>query len=96
MRCAVRFISDALASVTNATAKARMRLFVKRSTARPLDGLEFLRAKGDEKENNTRDSNVVPHRSTNRARACLTSQSGRDVVLSCWYGRSRFQSCVMQ
>lgn len=41
------------------------------------------------KENNTRDSNVVPHRSTNRARTCLTSQSGRDVVLSCWYGRSR-------
>ena len=41
------------------------------------------------KENNTRDSNVVPHRSTNRARTCLTSQSRRDVVLSCWYGRSR-------
>ena len=42
-----------------------------------------------QKENNTRDSNVVPHRSTNRARTCLTSQSGRDVVLSCWYGRSQ-------
>ena len=42
-----------------------------------------------QKENNTRDSNVVPHRSTNRARACLTSLSGREAVLSCWYGRSR-------
>ena len=40
------------------------------------------------KKNNTRDSNVVPHRSTNRARWCLTSQSGRDAVLSSWYGRS--------
>ena len=39
-------------------------------------------------KNNTRDSNVVPHRSTNRARWCLTSQSGRDAVLSSWYGRS--------
>ena len=41
------------------------------------------------KENNTRDSNVVPHRSTNRARACLTSLSRREAVLSCWYGRSQ-------
>ena len=42
-----------------------------------------------EKENNTWDSNVVPHRSTNQARTCLTSLSGREAVLSCWYGRSR-------
>ena len=41
------------------------------------------------KEYNTRDSNVVPHRSTNRARACLTSLSRREAVLSCWYGRTR-------
>ena len=34
------------------------------------------------KENNTRDSNVVPHRSTNRARQCLTSLSRREAVLS--------------
>ena len=40
------------------------------------------------KKNNTRDSNVVPHRSTNRARTCLTSLSRREAVLSCWYGRS--------
>ncbi len=44
-----------------------------------------------QKENNTRDSNVVPHRSTNRARACLTSLSRRDAVLSCWYGRSQHE-----
>ena len=43
-------------------------------------------AKGS--ENNTWDSNVVPHRSTNQARTCLTSLSGREAVLSCWYGRS--------
>ena len=39
-------------------------------------------------KNNTVDSNVVPHRSTNTARACLTSLSGREAVLSCLYGRS--------
>jgi hypothetical protein len=39
-------------------------------------------------KNNTRDSNVVPHRSTNLARRCLTSQSGRNAVLSSLYGRS--------
>lgn len=44
-------------------------------------------------KNNTRDSNVVPHRSTNRARRCLTSLSRREAVLSSWYGRSWFQSC---
>jgi hypothetical protein len=39
-------------------------------------------------KNNTRDSNVVPHRSTNLARRCLTSLSRREAVLSSWYGRS--------
>ncbi|KAL7435801.1 hypothetical protein ACHAXH_005676 [Discostella pseudostelligera] len=39
-------------------------------------------------KNNTRDSNVVPHRSTNLARLCLTSLSRREAVLSQWYGRS--------
>jgi hypothetical protein len=42
----------------------------------------------ENQKNNTRDSNVVPHRSTNLARRCLTSQSGRDAVLSSLYGRS--------
>ena len=37
----------------------------------------------------TRDSRVVTHRSTNRARRCLTSEIGRDPVLSTWYGRVR-------
>ncbi len=40
------------------------------------------------KKNNTWDSNVVPHRSTNQARHCLTSLSRREAVLSMWYGRS--------
>ncbi len=39
-------------------------------------------------KNNTRDSNVVPHRSTNLARQCLTSLSRREAVLSLWCGRS--------
>ena len=47
------------------------------------------------KKNNTRDSNVVPHRSTNLARRCLTSLSRREAVLSSWYGRS-WQSCDLQ
>lgn len=46
----------------------------------------ILRAK--EQKNNTRDSNVVPHRSTSLARQCLTSLSRREAVLSLWYGRS--------
>ena len=49
-----------------------------------------LRCMRKEKENNTWDSNVVPHRSTNQARTCLTSLSGREAVLSCWYGRSHY------
>ena len=40
------------------------------------------------KKNNIRDSNVVPHRSTNLTRRCLTALSGREAVLSSWYGRS--------
>ena len=46
------------------------------------------RQKARGKKHNTRDSNVVPHRSTNRARCCLTSLSGREAVLSTWYGRA--------
>ena len=33
------------------------------------------------KKNNTKDSNVVPHRSTSLARQCLTSLSRREAVL---------------
>jgi hypothetical protein len=44
--------------------------------------------KSKKQKNNIRDSNVVPHRSTNRARQCVTSQSERDAVLSLLYGRS--------
>ena len=36
---------------------------------------------------NTRDSHVVPYRSTDRAQRCLTSQFGWDAVLSPWYDR---------
>jgi hypothetical protein len=50
--------------------------------------LQKERQKSYKKENNTWDSNVVPHRSTNQARTCLTSLSRREAVLSCWYGRS--------
>ena len=60
-----------------------------------IDSLEYRhkRAKDDEteqndKKNNTRDSNVVPHRSSSLARQCLTSLSRREAVLSLWYGRS--------
>ena len=40
-----------------------------------------------QKEYNTWDSNVVPHRSTNQARTCLTSLSRQKAELSGWYGR---------
>ena len=49
------------------------------------------KVRAQKRENNTRDSNVVPHRSTNRARQCLTSLSRREAVLSLWFGRSHFQ-----
>ena len=51
--------------------------------------------KETKKEINIRDSNVVPHRSTNLTRRCLTSLSGREAVLSSWYGRFR-QEVFMQ
>ena len=35
----------------------------------------------------TRDSRVVPHRSTDRAQGCLTSQFGWDAVYPPWYDR---------
>ena len=35
----------------------------------------------------TCDSRVVPHRSTEQAQWCLTSEFGRDLVLSPWYER---------
>ena len=48
----------------------------------------YVQAKTKKQKNNTRDSNVVPHRSTNLARQCLTSLSRREAVLSLWYVRS--------
>ena len=35
----------------------------------------------------TCDSHVVPHRSTEQAQGCLTSEFGWDPVLSPWYER---------
>ena len=46
-----------------------------------------IQRNGKEKHS-TWDSNVVPHRSTNQARQCLTSLSRREAVLSLWYGRA--------
>ena len=49
---------------------------------------EWNKERRKKQKNNTWDSNVVPHRSTNQARRCLTSLSRREAVLSTWYGRS--------
>ena len=46
-----------------------------------------------QKEYSTRTSQVVPHPSTNRAWACLTSQIGRDAVCPDQYGRTHFVLC---
>ena len=66
-----------------------------KSEQHPLSGKHRGHSKGcktvtgsKQQKNNTRDSNVVPHRSTNLASDCLTSESGRDPVLSVVYGRS--------
>ena len=44
---------------------------------------------GTENDNDTRCSQAVTHPSTNRARCCLTSVIGRELVFSAWYGRCR-------
>ena len=44
---------------------------------------------GRQKAYDTRDSQDVSVPSTSRARCCLTSQIGRDGVLSAGYGRKR-------
>ena len=45
------------------------------------------KVRGTAKNNGTQDSRVVPHRGTNWAALWLTSQIGRDAVLSESYGR---------
>ena len=57
----------------------------------PAPEQQQIQESGKEQKNNTRDSNVVPHRSTNLARSCLTSLSRREAVLSWLYGRSCLQ-----
>ena len=42
---------------------------------------------GGKSDNGTRCSQAVTHPSTNRARCCLTSVIGRELVFSAWYGR---------
>ena len=41
-------------------------------------------------DNDTRCSQAVTHPSTDRARCCLTSVFGRELVFSAWYGRCRW------
>ena len=42
----------------------------------------------------TCDSHVVPHRSTEQAQWCLTSEFGWDPVLSPWYDRMMWMDAV--
>ena len=51
---------------------------------RVVYGIRDLR---DAKTYITCDSHVVPHRSTEQAQGCLTSEFGWDPVLSPWYER---------
>ena len=70
------------------------------SLKKPMNGREFAtrvwenyklknnnKKKVKKKTFNTRDSRVVPHRSTDQAQWCLTSQFGRDAVYPPWYDR---------
>ena len=67
---------------------AIMKNIMHRIVGRGMGRGQNERQKEQKQKNNTRDSNVVPHRSTNLARQCLTSLSRREAVLSLWYGRS--------
>ena len=51
-----------------------------------MNGIREIKVRG-EKNHSTQDSRVVPHRGTNWAAPWLTSQIGRDAVLSRSYGR---------
>ena len=50
----------------------------------PMNAPACLRQETQKKADNTRDSQAVPHPSTNRAQRCLTWQIGRDAVCSAW------------
>ena len=59
--------------------------------AAPRGGRGACREKGKKKASSTpRDSQAVPHPSTNRALRCLTAEFGRDPVFSTRYGRWHF------
>src|ERR1700730_7553059 len=47
------------------------------------------KSRKNKKAYDTRYSQAVTHPSTNRARRCLTSVIGRELVCSTWYGRKR-------
>ena len=67
----------------------RTRLYIQwaRVNARVNLGMKKNTNEGERKNHSTQDSRVVPHRGTNWAAPWLTSQIGRDAVLSRSYGR---------